>query len=88
MIIKNDAFIFCTKTNMKFDLILIDPPFDYPPLQKLLDIIIKRNILKKDGVLVVEHEITNPINRSTLDYSIIKQKKFDRSIISFIINRN
>ena len=87
-IIKKDAYIFCEQTDLKFDIILIDPPFYYPPLQTLIDIIITKNILHKDGILVVEHEITNPIKLSTISYSILKQKRIGRSLVSFIINRN
>jgi 16S rRNA (guanine966-N2)-methyltransferase len=87
MIIKKDALLFCNETKWKFDLILIDPPFYYPPLQRLIDLIFLRNILKKGGILVIEHEITNPIHSLSSEYSILKQKKFGRSIISFIINR-
>ena len=88
IIIKKDALIFCTETNYEFDLILVDPPFNYPPLQQLIDTITQKNILKKNGILVVEHEIINPLNSTGSNYTIIKQKKFSRSLISFIINRN
>ena len=87
-IIKQDALQFCEQTDLKFDLIFIDPPFDYPPLQKLINTIMQKSILQKDGVLVIEHEKTNPITSSSVDYLLFKQKKVGRSIISFIINRN
>ena len=88
MIVKQDALLFCEQTELNFDLIFIDPPFDYPELQILINAIFKKSILRKDGILIIEHEKTNPIGNSSFDYSIIKQKKIGRSIISFIINRN
>jgi 16S rRNA (guanine(966)-N(2))-methyltransferase RsmD len=88
MIIKKDAAQFCHETQDQFDLILIDPPFHYPPLQELISLIFQRKILKNEGVLVVEHEISNPINSLDLGYSILKQRIFGRSVITFIMNGN
>jgi 16S rRNA (guanine966-N2)-methyltransferase len=87
-IIKKDAITFCNETHDRFDLIMLDPPFYYPPLQDLITLIFRRKILKQDGILVVEHEITNPINLFNSEYSILRQKIFGRSHITFIMNRN
>jgi len=84
-IVKSDVFDYCTKTSCSFDLILIDPPFNFSKLQELIDIIINREILEKDGILVIQHEISNPLNEENQKYKIIKQKKIGRSVVSFIV---
>jgi len=81
-----DAIKFSKENKQKFELILMDPPFHYPPLNELLNSIFKNRILSKNGILVVEHEISNPVNSDTNLFEIIKQKKIGRSLISFIIN--
>lgn len=83
--VKNDAVRFCNRTKYSYDLILMDPPFDYPPLQELISIITKKQMLDTNGIMIVEHEITNPILHSNEHYRILNQKKYGRSLISFII---
>jgi len=86
-IVKSDAIKFSKEQKNKFELILMDPPFHYPPLNELLVSLFKNNILCKNGILVVEHEISNPVNSNTSLFEIIKQKKIGRSMISFIVNK-
>jgi 16S rRNA (guanine966-N2)-methyltransferase len=85
-IVIEDALKFSSKVSNKFDLILMDPPFHYPPLNELLISIFKNQILNTNGILVVEHEISNPVNSDNNLFEIFKQKKIGRSLISFIIN--
>jgi 16S rRNA (guanine966-N2)-methyltransferase len=82
-----DAINFVKNSDNIFDLYLIDPPFDYPPLQNLLDTMFKNPKINNDSLVVLEHEITNNINESSNKYEIIKQKKFGRSLISFLIKK-
>ena len=84
-IIKSDALDYCSKTSSVFDLILIDPPFNFSELQKLIDLIFIRGIMEKDGLLVIQHEISNPLKKQNQYYNIIKQKIIGRSIISFLL---
>ena len=86
-IIHSDAIKFSDQKADKFDLILMDPPFHYPPLNELLLSIFKNKVLNENGILVVEHEISNPVNSDTDLFEIIKQKKIGRSLLSFIVNR-
>jgi len=86
-IINSDAIKFSNEQKNNFELILMDPPFHYPPLNELMGSIFKNNILSKNGILVVEHEISNPVNSDTNLFEIIKQKKIGRSLISFIVNK-
>jgi len=84
-LINIDAIKFTNELNQEFDLILMDPPFHYPPLNELLVSIFKNSILSKNGILVVEHEISNPVNSNSNLFEILKQKNIGRSLISFII---
>ena len=86
-IVNSDAIKFSNQYKDKFDLILMDPPFHYPPLNELLESIFHNKILNDNGILVVEHEISNPVNSDTDLFEIIKQKKTGRSLISFIVNK-
>lgn len=85
-IVNNDAIKFCVESDYYFDLIFMDPPFHYPPLNDLLLEIFRNKKLNENGILIVEHEISNPVNCNTDLFEILKQKKIGRSLISFIIN--
>jgi 16S rRNA (guanine(966)-N(2))-methyltransferase RsmD len=87
-IIQRDVLHYCADTHNSYDVILADPPFEYPPLPELVRMIITRSVLRENGVLIIEHETTNPIESSTSCYNVIQQKKFGRSLISFIVRND
>ena len=41
--------------NIKFDLILVDPPYDYNVYEKILDKVSSLNLLNENGLIVLEH---------------------------------
>lgn len=55
-VIKKDSMSFVNSTNMKFDIIFLDPPYKYEKLKNLIKNIVKCDILNDDGVLIVEHD--------------------------------
>lgn len=87
-IIQKDALEFAHTYDYNIELFLLDPPFVYPQLQELIDAIFLNPHYNPEALVVVEHEITNPIHRETTEYSILKQKKKGRSLISFIEKRD
>jgi 16S rRNA (guanine(966)-N(2))-methyltransferase RsmD len=86
-IIKADALQFSKQFTIEAQLCLLDPPFVYPPVQELLDNIFKNKILAKDGLLVIEHEVSNPIAKGNDFYDMLRQKKMGRSLISILGNK-
>ena len=83
-ILQQDALDFVKRTKIKADLCFMDPPYNYPPLQELVDTFFKNDLLNPDGILVLEHEISNPLAEQSEVYNIFSQKKISRSLISFI----
>lgn len=54
---KSDVYKFIDKTATQADLIFADPPYDFE-VEKFLEIantVFTRNLLKEDGVLIIEH---------------------------------
>jgi 16S rRNA (guanine(966)-N(2))-methyltransferase RsmD len=83
-IVRQDALAYAATFRTAGDLFLIDPPFTYPPLQDLIDRIFKNEQFMNHALVVLEHEINNPLKQETENYIIFKQKKKGRSLISFI----
>ena len=54
-VIRGDVFKFLSACRTKYDLIFADPPYALEGLPALPDLILKQEILKEDGWLVIEH---------------------------------
>ena len=54
-VIRGDVFKFLSACRAKYDFIFADPPYALEELGALPDLILKQEILKKDGWLVIEH---------------------------------
>ncbi len=54
-VIRGDVFKFLNACHAKYDFIFADPPYALEELPSLPDLILKQDILKKDGWLVIEH---------------------------------
>ena len=79
-VIKSDYLYFLKNTELKFDIIFLDPPYNTDFIINALDIINKRNILNKNGIIVCESDNLDRINTS--NYKVIKNKKYgDKYIV-------
>jgi 16S rRNA (guanine(966)-N(2))-methyltransferase RsmD len=58
-VIKGDVFKFIATTRIKFDLIFADPPYDLERVEEIPDLIFKHELLKPDGLFVLEHSVKN-----------------------------
>lgn len=53
--LKGDVFKYIGKCQEQFDFIFADPPYALPQLPEIPDLIFRYNILKPDGLFVLEH---------------------------------
>lgn len=53
--VRADVFRFLSKCHEQFDFIFADPPYALPQLEQLPDIILSHQLLREDGLLVLEH---------------------------------
>ncbi len=54
-VIKMDVILYLKKTNLKFDIIFSDPPYDVKFHDQIAQVVFERKLLNEDGVLIVEH---------------------------------
>ena len=45
----------CPNTNLKFDIIFVDPPYAYDVYEKILDKVTTLDLLKDNGLIILEH---------------------------------
>ena len=62
-----DALSFLNETEKKFDLIFMDPPYKLDIINEVLEIIEKRDLLKKNGAIIVESEHEISFNEYCVD---------------------
>ena len=53
--VKSDLFQFVKKVGGSYDLIFADPPYALEGVENLPDLLLAKNILNEDGLLILEH---------------------------------
>lgn len=81
-IIKN---LNCIKSDRAaFNLIFIDPPYNKKFLQPTLHNLRKVGCVKKGACLIVEHSLLEPIPLDFPEYEMKDQRKYGKSLVSFL----
>jgi 16S rRNA (guanine(966)-N(2))-methyltransferase RsmD len=62
-LLKMDAFKFIGSSNLQFDFIFADPPYELSILEQIPDLIFKNELLKIDGLFVLEHSSKNNLKQ-------------------------
>ena len=71
--VQTDVLKYVENCSEKYNFIFADPPYNYKNYEELKDIIIKKKIVKKDGLLIIEHDKTtifNDLNVEVRKYGI------------------
>ena len=61
--LRGDVFQYLAKCREQFDFIFADPPYALPQLPELPDIVLSHNLLKEDGLFVLEHGKQNDFSQ-------------------------
>lgn len=56
LVFKNDVFKYLKKYPKQFDVIFADPPYNIKNIERIPDLVIENDLLKTDGILIVEHD--------------------------------
>ena len=80
--IKSDVFKYLEKATLKATVIFADPPYAYSDehFAKISELVFKREILEKDGILIIEH--SKQTNLSNLEY-FSHSKHYGGNMFSF-----
>ena len=71
--------------NIKFDLIFVDPPYDYDVYEKILEKVSTLNLLHENGLIILEH--SNLKLKETYNNLILyKQKKYGNKSVNIYKN--
>ena len=65
------------------DLIFMDPPYDQNLVEETIYFLSNHDIMKNQGILVVEHSCTERIPEIIGKYKCIKQKKYGNTCVTY-----
>ena len=75
-----------SKQNIQFDLIFVDPPYDYNVYEKILDKVSNLNLLTENGLIILEHSNLT-FKESYNNLTLYKEKKYgNKSVNIYKIN--
>ncbi len=72
-----------TLKNIKFDIILADPPYLKNLINSFIERVIIRQIITRDGIIILQHHKKEEINIPA-EYYLDKQKKYGDTLLSII----
>lgn len=72
--------------NIKFDIIFLDPPYKTEFAEKATEIIINRNLLNKDGIIIIETDTKETVlqNLEKLNVKVYDERKYGRVTLLFL----
>ena len=80
-ILNCDAMRYLAETKDKFSLIFLDPPYNKGFIAPIIEEIVKRDVLKPDGIIVLESDFSDE-HGDFAELTKLKQKKYGRSYVT------
>ncbi len=76
------------KLQGKFGVVFADPPYLRNLVQKVIDSVVKFDILESDGILVLEHHKKESFKYPEEKLLCVKAKRFGDTVVSFFLKQN
>lgn len=80
-ILNDSAENYIKKTEKKFDIIFLDPPYNKGFIKPVISDILKEDILKKDGIIVLESDSVDEHGEME-GLRTLKQRKYGRTFVT------
>lgn len=72
-VVRADALSYLRNSYGSYDVVFMDPPYEYPEYEEIVRLILDRGLLKEGGLLIVEHDR----RQSFLDHpNFIEHRKY------------
>lgn len=82
------AETFLRHTSSSWDLVFLDPPFDFSNKVFLIKIIQDRKILRAGGRIILHYPSTELLNLETVNYHLSDSRKYGGSSVVFLIDNS
>ncbi len=77
-----DVIDFLKQTQLTYDIIFSDPPYESGELKRMFEIFEKKNLLKVDGILIIQHYKKESIREKLKDLKIHKCYKYGDTLLT------
>ncbi len=81
--LKADVFKYLQQEKQQYDIIFADPPYDLPNIPAIAQLVIQHNLLKPDGLLIIEHPSMLKLDQKP---GFSECRKYGNSSFSFFRN--
>lgn len=75
----------CANNKLKFDIIFVDPPYDYDVYEKILEKVSTLDLLNEDGLIILEHHNLK-FKDSYNDLKLYKEKRYGNKSVNIYKN--
>jgi 16S rRNA (guanine(966)-N(2))-methyltransferase RsmD len=79
-VIRTTAAGFLERTSARFDLIFADPPYDLEGIEGIAEVVFKRELLRENGWLIIEHDKSHDFSTFT---GFFQQRNYGKVNFSF-----
>ncbi|ADQ14990.1 16S rRNA (guanine(966)-N(2))-methyltransferase RsmD [Halanaerobium hydrogeniformans] len=79
-VVRSDVYKYLGSTFKKYDLIFMDPPYNKKLADKAVQLILKNEILNKNGILIIEKSTEEEI-KNYQELEIIKSRDYGNTLI-------
>lgn len=76
----NKSLDYFHNSNIKFDIIFVDPPYKYEIIDKVINKVLDYDLLNENGIIVLEFQ-NDKLNDRYKDLKLIKNKKYGEKYI-------
>lgn len=81
--VKNtDAISFIEKTVQVYDIIFADPPYEKGELERIFKVFERKNLLKDDGILIIQHHKNESLKEKLRDLKIHKCYRYGDTFLT------
>jgi len=82
-----DYQYYLNSVNLKFDIVLLDPPYKTDMGIKAIDLLIENNLLNNNAIIIFETSADNDFNLNYCNFEIVK-KKYGSVIVYKLIKKD
>ena len=87
-LLRLDGLKAIRKLKQRFQMIFADPPYLKGHVHRVIHAVAQSEVLEKDGILILEHHKKETFSLPQEKLSILKQKKFGDTVISFFLKKS
>jgi 16S rRNA (guanine966-N2)-methyltransferase len=76
--------IACDKGHPPVNLVFMDPPYNKNLIKPALKNLSGSRLLQKNALIIIEHSIAETLPESVFEYKITDQRKYGKTLVSFL----